>query len=197
MQCNGFPICPYYAIRAHRSNQYAPAHRRLLYRRRDFGAYPQRYWYVAGISTNLEAVTAQYVDVRLERKRRCWKPTTRPYTRKRPRPKRTQPARTPPRKQKREATEWSCEGRISLQLHAAFYMFLGNPGTIRAPQHTFLQNGLHTAIFAGHHRKQGKGLENVVFSRLLWRRRWDSNPRALADYLISSQARYDHFDTSP
>lgn len=30
-----------------------------------------------------------------------------------------------------------------------------------------------------------------------WRRRWDSNPRALSDYLISSQARYDHFDTSP
>ena len=185
MQCNGFPICPYYAIRAHRSNQYAPAHRRLLYRRRDFGAYPQRYWYVAGISTNLEAVTAQYVDVRLERKRRCWKPTTRPYTRKRPRPKRTQPARTPPRKQKREAAEWSCKGRISLQLRAAFYMFLGNLGTIGAPQHTFLQNELHTATFAGHHksghhwhhfrkpsrtghhRKKGKSLENVVLSRLL------------------------------
>ena len=30
-----------------------------------------------------------------------------------------------------------------------------------------------------------------------WRKRWDSNPRALADYLISSQARYDHFDTLP
>ena len=30
-----------------------------------------------------------------------------------------------------------------------------------------------------------------------WRRRWDSNPRAREDYLISSQARYDHFDTSP
>jgi len=138
-------------------------------------------------------------------KRRCWKPTTKPCTRKRTRPKRTQPARTPPRKQKREAAEWSCKGRISLQLRAAFYMFLGNPGTIRAPQHTFLQNGLHTATFAGHHksgyhghhfrkssgtghhRKQGKSLENVVFSRLFWRRRWDSNPRALADYLISSR----------
>ena len=32
---------------------------------------------------------------------------------------------------------------------------------------------------------------------LSWRRRWDSNPRDLAAYLISSQARYDHFDTSP
>ena len=34
-------------------------------------------------------------------------------------------------------------------------------------------------------------------SRDLWRKRWDSNPRALADNLISSQARYDHFDTLP
>ena len=30
-----------------------------------------------------------------------------------------------------------------------------------------------------------------------WRRRWDSNPRAVAGKLISSQPRYDHFDTSP
>ena len=30
-----------------------------------------------------------------------------------------------------------------------------------------------------------------------WRRRWDSNPRALADNRISSAARYDHFDTCP
>jgi hypothetical protein len=30
-----------------------------------------------------------------------------------------------------------------------------------------------------------------------WRRGWDSNPRALARKLISSQPRYDHFDTSP
>ena len=32
---------------------------------------------------------------------------------------------------------------------------------------------------------------------LWWRKRWDSNPRAREDYLISSQARYDHFDTLP
>ena len=32
----------------------------------------------------------------------------------------------------------------------------------------------------------------------LWRRRWDSNPRAgIAGKLISSQPRYDRFDTSP
>ena len=32
---------------------------------------------------------------------------------------------------------------------------------------------------------------------LIWRRGWDSNPRGLASKLISSQPRYDHFDTSP
>ena len=30
-----------------------------------------------------------------------------------------------------------------------------------------------------------------------WRKRWDSNPRALSDNRISSAARYDHFDTLP
>ena len=30
-----------------------------------------------------------------------------------------------------------------------------------------------------------------------WRRRWDSNPRGIAAKLISSQSRYDRFDTSP
>ena len=30
-----------------------------------------------------------------------------------------------------------------------------------------------------------------------WRKRWDSNPRAREGYLISSQARDDHFDTLP
>ena len=29
----------------------------------------------------------------------------------------------------------------------------------------------------------------------LWRRRWDSNPRGIAAKLISSQSRYDRFDT--
>ncbi len=32
---------------------------------------------------------------------------------------------------------------------------------------------------------------------LLWRRAWDSNPRGITPYLISGQARYDHFDSSP
>ena len=30
-----------------------------------------------------------------------------------------------------------------------------------------------------------------------WRRRWDANPRDIAVKLISSQSRYDHFDTAP
>ena len=29
-----------------------------------------------------------------------------------------------------------------------------------------------------------------------WRSGWDSNPRAIARKLISSQPRYDHFDTA-
>ena len=33
-------------------------------------------------------------------------------------------------------------------------------------------------------------------SRLRWRRGWDSNPRDVSAKLISSQPRYDHFDTS-
>ncbi len=37
----------------------------------------------------------------------------------------------------------------------------------------------------------------VVAGFLIQRKRWDSNPRAREDYLISSQARYDHFDTFP
>ena len=32
---------------------------------------------------------------------------------------------------------------------------------------------------------------------LIWRRRWDSNPRAPKGKRISSAPRYDHFDTSP
>ena len=60
--------------------------------------------------------------------------------------------------------------------------------------------------------RSGRNAENPVFMRVLglltkekssrkstafWRKRWDSNPRAREGYLISSQARYDHFDTLP
>ena len=47
---------------------------------------------------------------------------------------------------------------------------------------------------AGQKRKVQQTLE---FTGLFWRRGWDSNPCAIARKLISSQPRYDHFDTSP
>ena len=37
----------------------------------------------------------------------------------------------------------------------------------------------------------------IYFMQPFWRRGWDSNPCAIARKLISSQPRYDHFDTSP
>ena len=46
-------------------------------------------------------------------------------------------------------------------------------------------------------RTKVRGFACIFFVNASWRRRWDSNPRALAGYLISSQARYDHFDTPP
>ena len=46
-------------------------------------------------------------------------------------------------------------------------------------------------------KKKSQQPEKTDCWRDFWRRRWDSNPRTLADQLISSQSRYDHFDTSP
>ena len=45
--------------------------------------------------------------------------------------------------------------------------------------------------------KEKPAVGKTDYWRDFWRRRWDSNPRTLADQLISSQSRYDHFDTSP
>ena len=42
-----------------------------------------------------------------------------------------------------------------------------------------------------------KNPTQIMGRTFYWRKRWDSNPRAREDYLISSQARYDHFDTFP
>ena len=39
--------------------------------------------------------------------------------------------------------------------------------------------------------------EKTDYWRGFWRSGWDSNPRNLAVQLISSQSRYDHFDTAP
>ena len=40
-------------------------------------------------------------------------------------------------------------------------------------------------------------MKTLGFQGFHWRRGWDSNPCAIARKLISSQPRYDHFDTSP
>ena len=46
--------------------------------------------------------------------------------------------------------------------------------------------------------KKGKPVaEKTGYWRDFWRSGWDSNPRNLAVQLISSQSRYDHFDTAP
>ena len=39
--------------------------------------------------------------------------------------------------------------------------------------------------------------DSTSMAFVTWRKRWDSNPRALSDNRISSAARYDHFDTLP
>ena len=56
----------------------------------------------------------------------------------------------------------------------------------------YCQSCLH---FIQHDKKKSHHKEAGF---LLWRRRWDSNPRAgVTGKLISSQPRYDRFDTSP
>ena len=51
-------------------------------------------------------------------------------------------------------------------------------------------------VFAPNEREK-PAAGKTDYWRDFWRRRWDSNPRTLADQTISSRSRYDHFDTSP
>ena len=46
-------------------------------------------------------------------------------------------------------------------------------------------------------KKEKPAAGKTGYWRTFWRRRWDSNPRTLADQTISSRSRYDHFDMSP
>ena len=62
----------------------------------------------------------------------------------------------------------------------------------RVIQHQFLQ-----AVFLHRTEKEKPATGKTGYWRDFWRRRWDSNPRTLADQTISSRSRYDHFDTSP
>jgi hypothetical protein len=52
-------------------------------------------------------------------------------------------------------------------------------------------------LWAGRKKPEKKDPLNPRISAGFWRREWDSNPRALARKLISSQPRYDHFDIPP
>ena len=49
----------------------------------------------------------------------------------------------------------------------------------------------------GFYGKKKNPANPLVYWIFHWRRRRDSNSRAVAGKLISSQPRYDHFDTSP
>ena len=62
----------------------------------------------------------------------------------------------------------------------------------RVIQHQFLQ-----AVFLHRMKEKKPAAGKTGYWRDFWRRRWDSNPRTLADQTISSRSRYDHFDTSP
>ena len=46
-------------------------------------------------------------------------------------------------------------------------------------------------------KKEKPAAGKTGYWRTFWRSGWDSNPRNLAVQLISSQSRYDHFDTAP
>ena len=104
--------------------------------------------------------------------------------------------------------------RNFLQVHALFYILLRDWGNNRATQHTFYVNNVYAYFLPGNKilgqqwqqgnkdEKQGNKNDKVKARKLLnlralWRRGRDSNPRGLAPKLISSQPRYDHFDTPP
>lgn len=69
MEIRSFSVCRYYTIRAYGGDQYAPTHGRLLYLGEVLGHTLKSIGMSLGISSNLESVTAQYVDVSLERKK--------------------------------------------------------------------------------------------------------------------------------
>ena len=45
--------------------------------------------------------------------------------------------------------------------------------------------------------REGTVKADGLIKKRMWRRGWDSNPRALSDKRFSRPPRYDHFDTSP
>jgi hypothetical protein len=47
------------------------------------------------------------------------------------------------------------------------------------------------------HARNLRACISLIRRNLIWRRGWDSNPRALSDKTLSRRPRYDHFGTSP
>ena len=106
-------------------------------------------------------------------------------------------------------------GRTVPETYSAIYLYHNrNSGRLQAVHGIFLR-GVLLAVkkLPRHDRNSGRrqavrriflrgvllAAKNIAPSCLTrrCRKRRDSNPRALAGYLISSQARYDHFDTLP
>ena len=65
------------------------------------------------------------------------------------------------------------------------------------PIKSSLLSSLPSSLLKRSKRQKESGAGAVSSNVGRWRRRWDSNPRGLSPYLISSQGRYDHFDTPP
>lgn len=61
----------------------------------------------------------------------------------------------------------------------------------------FMERTAENRVIFGAGAKKEKSRNPHGYWIFRWRSGWDSNPRAREDYLISSQARYDHFDTAP
>ena len=63
-----------------------------------------------------------------------------------------------------------------------------------SPENSLFSPG-KSSVFTIYRQKEKPA--NTLVYRLFWRRGRDSNPREIALKLISSQPRYDRFDTSP
>ena len=99
---------------------------------------------------------------------------------------------------------WRTIQRRSFFLQSSLSLFLSPPAkpvVVDTNQKAVLskimeRTAKNQVIFrAGTKKKKSRNPHGYWIFR--WRSGWDSNPRAREDYLISSQARYDHFDTAP
>ena len=75
------------------------------------------------------------------------------------------------------------------------------PSSAQNSTRRVLLPSLRSSLLFESHKEKTKHLQSKCFcmgaATCRWRKRWDSNPRYISVYLISSQGRYDHFDTLP